>query len=103
MYLNSRYASGYVPSPPFPDIRNSEQRSVPGPDLVIRAWANVDVTNAIYFWQDGDRLDRLAEYFGLPRLSWYMILDANPHVEFPTDIKPGTPLRIPASASRPKL
>lgn len=103
MYLNSRYANGVVPTPAIPDIRNPYAENPPGPDLVFRAWTTVSLTDSIYYWQDGDRLDRLAEYFGLPRTSWYLILDANPQIEFPTDIKLGTALRIPAAATRPKL
>ena len=33
MYLNSRYATGHVPSPPPPDFRN-EDFPAPGPDIV---------------------------------------------------------------------
>lgn len=102
MYLNSRYATGVVPTPPIPDIRNTTSEE-PGPDIVIRSWTSTAVTDSVYFWQDGDRLDRLAEYFGLPRTSWHLILDVNPHIEFPTALTPGTPLTIPASATRPKL
>lgn len=102
MYLNSRYASGVVPSPPIPDIRNLEV-SEPGPDIVIRSWTSPTVTNTVYFWQEGDRIDRLAEYFGIPRTQWHLILDANPQVEFPTNLKPGTPLIVPAAATRPKM
>lgn len=100
MYLNSRYADGTVPSPPIHDLRNMEQE-VPGPDLVLRTWTS-SATRNLYYWQDGDRLDTLAEYFGFPRTSWYLILDANPHIEFPTNIKPGTPIWLPYDTTRVK-
>ena len=100
MYLNSRYANGHVPTPPPPDFRN-EDFAAPGPDIVVRDIDSRHTTTA-YRWQDGDRLDRLAEFFGLPRTSWWKILDANPQIEFPASIKPGDLIWLPPEASRVK-
>lgn len=100
MYLNSRYATGTIPSPPYPNLR-VEGSTTPGPDIVIRRPYGKS-NNVLYYWQDGDRWDRLAEYFGLPRTSWHLILDANPHLENPIDISPGTRIWLPVEARRQK-
>lgn len=43
----------------------------------------------------GERLDTLSEeYFNRPGL-WWKIMNANPEIDNPFDIKPGTVLRIP--------
>lgn len=100
MYLNSRYVNGHVPSPRLPDVRNSE-RAVAGPSVVFRTPPD-ESTATVYFWQDGDRIDRLAEFFGLPRTSWYKILDANPHIEHPMSIVPGTRIHVPRESTKVK-
>lgn len=100
MYLNSRYARAHLPTPPLPDFK-VEDTPTPGPDIVVRDISHTRSGTA-YVWQDGDRLDRLAEYFGLPRTSWWMILDANPQIEVPTSIKPGDRIWLPIEASRAK-
>lgn len=49
----------------------------------------------LHTWQDGERLDSLAnDYYQRPGL-WWKIMNANPEIDNPFDIKPGTILRIP--------
>lgn len=48
-----------------------------------------------HIWRQGDRIDRVAYWaLGDPQQAW-KILDANPEIANPLDIKPGTRIRIP--------
>lgn len=44
---------------------------------------------------EGERLDTIANKYYRRSGMWWIILDYNPEVTNPTDIKPGTILRIP--------
>ena len=48
-----------------------------------------------HIYRQGERLDNIAfDYYQDPAL-WWIILDANPDIEDPTNIKAGTVIRIP--------
>lgn len=52
----------------------------------------------LYTWLQSDRLDRIsAQFLGDPG-KWWKILDANPLVQDPYDIRPGQQIRIPTNA-----
>lgn len=72
---------------------------VPHPDgavSVMRNFPNVPLQTIFYTWGEYDRLDRLAARFLGSPLLWWKILDANPMIQSPTDIRPGTQIRIPS-------
>jgi nucleoid-associated protein YgaU len=47
--------------------------------------------------QDGDRFDTLAaSLWGDPEL-WWRIADINPEVVYPSDLQPGTVIRVPVA------
>jgi hypothetical protein len=46
---------------------------------------------------ENDRLDNLANRFLSNPGLWYTILDINPEIIDPTDISPGTQIRIPSA------
>ena len=65
--------------------------------MVTRNFPNVPAVTVFYTWTQGDRLDRLAaRHLGSPLL-WWKIMDANPMIQNPADIRPGTPIRIPSN------
>lgn len=49
----------------------------------------------LHIWKQSDRLDRLASrYMGSP-LYWWKIMDINPMIQSPNDLRPGMQVRIP--------
>jgi nucleoid-associated protein YgaU len=78
--------------------RYVDGRIVPQPDgevSVHRNFPNPPGNQFLYTWAQSDRLDRLAgRYLGSPLL-WWKIMDANPMVQNPADIRPGQQIRIP--------
>ena len=107
--LNSRYASGHV-TRAFPDPRRYKTQSEArggylGPvssiiPVVVRTTKETTPVSATYVWKQGDRWDLVAERFGLPRTDWWVLLDVNPHLEFPCAMRPGTYVNIPTSVRR---
>lgn len=70
---------------------------VDGTVMVSRNFPNMPAGVSFYIWKQGDRLDRLAsQKLGSPLL-WWKIMDANPMIQNPSDIRPGTEIRIPAN------
>ena len=91
IYLSSRYADSDVTF--ILDSRTGIAQAT-----VIRDTPEQDLDEQYgrsYYWRDGDRLDRLAYRFYGSSLEWWRILDANPEVLNPSQIAPGTALRIP--------
>lgn len=73
---------------------------IPLPDETVAAHRNfpeVPLQTNLYTWGEYDRLDRLAARFLGSPLLWWKILDANPMIQSPTDIRPGTQIRIPSN------
>lgn len=91
IYLSSRYADSDVTF--ILDSRTGIAQAT-----VIRETPEQELDEQYgrsYFWRDGDRLDFLAYRFYGSSLDWWRILDANPEVLNPSQITPGTALRIP--------
>jgi nucleoid-associated protein YgaU len=62
---------------------------------VRRRFAPVSNRDRFHIWIEGDSLDQLAaRYIGSP-LMWWKIMDANPIIQNPSDIRPGMEIRIP--------
>jgi nucleoid-associated protein YgaU len=78
--------------------RYVDGRIVPMTDgevVAFRTFPAVTQDPLLYTWNQSDRLDRLAaRYLGSPLL-WWKIMDANPLIQSPNDIRPGTQIRIP--------
>ena len=51
----------------------------------------------LYTWLQSDRLDRIAAMFLGDPGKWWQIMDVNPTVQDPYDIRPGQQIRIPNS------
>lgn len=88
IYLDSRYAEAtisYVLDPRIQGTRATVFRDIPlEPDQY-----------RLYRWREGDRLDLIADsYYDSPG-EWWRIVDANPEIVDPSDLKPGQSLRIP--------
>ena len=67
-----------------------------GTVAVYRNFPVVPLNPVLYTWKQSDRLDRIAaRALGSPLL-WWKIMDANPIVQNPADIRPGTQIRIPS-------
>lgn len=86
MYLNSRYVTG--------TIESGRDHSNDVVYTVTRAFPP-ETDYLLYTWKAGDRIDWIAEALGIPRLKWWMIMDANPLLRSPTMIQPGTTIKIP--------
>jgi len=91
IYLSSRYADSDVTY--ILDSRTGISQAT-----VIRGAPELDLATQygrVYYWRDGDRLEWVAYKFYGNSLEWWRIMDANPEILNPTQIKPGTSLRIP--------
>lgn len=80
--------------------RYVDGRIVPQPDgevVAYRVFPKVPRNQFLHTWSQSDRLDRLAaRYLGSSDL-WWKIMDANPIIQNPNDIRPGMQIRIPGS------
>jgi hypothetical protein len=68
--------------------------------VIINDPPGVETFNFTYYkWQDGDRIDRVAEDYFDDGVLWYVIADANPEILVWTrfDIPVGTTIRIPSA------
>lgn len=81
----SRYVDG--------DIAPQADESV----AVYRNFPSVPRSQVLYTWIQSDRLDRLAARHLGSSLLWWKIMDANPVIQNPADIRPGTQIRIPSN------
>jgi nucleoid-associated protein YgaU len=63
--------------------------------LYPNQFAAVNARYTVYIAKDTDTFEGLAQrVYGDPTY-WWRIADLNPHVFFPTDIRPGVQLRVP--------
>lgn len=91
IYLRSRYAESEIEY--ILDSRTGISQAT-----VLREALDQELAEQygrVYYWRDGDRLDYLAYQFFDNSLEWWRILDANPEVLNPSQIQPGTAIRIP--------
>jgi hypothetical protein len=85
MYLNSRYVTGAVRSADLNgEVVYTVDREFP-----------IQGDFLLYRWKAGDRIDWISQALGIPRLKWWMVLDANPTLRCPTMIRPGDVIKIP--------
>lgn len=78
--------------------RDALLRVVPTPSetvTVIRRFPVNQVGGSFIVWKQGMRLDLLAaQLFGNPD-EWWRILDLNPTIQSPTDLRPGMAVMVP--------
>lgn len=107
--LDSRYADGHY-SRNFPDPRKfrttrDSKGGYLGPTeavvpVVLRNSRATSTVSNGYVWTVGDRWDTVAERFGIPKTDWWILLDVNPHIEFPLAMRPGMVINIPDTVRR---
>ena len=89
IYADSRYASGTV-------VRVQDARNGNYQVAVYRNWPTIKSNFYAYTWVEGDRIDVVSNsLLGSPSF-WWKIMDLNPEIMDPFDIKPGTTIRIPS-------
>lgn len=86
---NSRYSDGI-----YGQSLNSDGKTY---DVyVFRSFYSRGTWNYVnYVFADGDRVDILADVFLGASNRWHEIMDINPELPDPLNIKPGTIVRIP--------
>lgn len=88
IFNTSRYVDG-----PLADVTDNQTGTTR--KVVYRKWPAASTNFAIYVWKDSDRIDIVAlQLFGSPD-AWWQLMDWNPEVLDPSDIPPGTKLRVP--------
>lgn len=90
IYLDSRYADSII----FKawDSRKSQYNL-----SCFRQFPTYTKKYFIYEWVENDRLDNLANRFLSNPSLWYKIMDINPNIIDPTNLVPGTQIRIPSA------
>jgi hypothetical protein len=90
IYLDSRYADSII----FKawDSRKSQYNL-----SCFRQFPTYTKKYFIYEWVENDRLDNLANRFLSNPSLWYKIMDINPNIIDPTNLAPGTQIRIPSA------
>lgn len=89
IFLDSRYADGNI----FKAYNPLKEQY----DLtVFRKYPEIVSTVAYYEWVETDRIDIVSSRFYGDPSYWWRIMDMNPEIENPMEIKPGTILRIPS-------
>ena len=65
---------------------------------VYRSVPPASMSFSLYAWRTGDRPDTVAErLLGQPEL-WWAIFDINPELVDPTNVPPGTLIRVPVGS-----
>jgi hypothetical protein len=92
IYLNSRYANGYLAS-------GIDPRDGTNHKFVFRRFpaANTRKAYTVYTWMEGDRLDIVANKYFPDSTQYWKILDANPDILDPMLLTPGQQIRIPVN------
>lgn len=88
IFSDSRYADGIV-------YTAQDSRSGTFEVSVARQFPVVNSDYYLYVWKEGDRIDTLTYNLAGNPADWWHIMDANPEITDPMNIKPGTTLRIP--------
>ena len=88
IFSDSRYADGVV-------YKAQDSRSDTYETGVSRLFPQVNTDYYLYIWKEGDRIDSLAYNLVGNPFDWWHIMDANPEITDPMNIKPGTSIRIP--------
>lgn len=96
IYYNSRYdVAGEVvvaPSRNAPEMTKSVFRVFP---------ASFTGRLGTYTWKEGDRIDKVANFFTGDSNRWWEIMDLNPKIHSPCDIAPGMAITIPINKILP--
>ena len=80
----SRYVSGDIVSTPDNTV------------VVFRNFpSSTPVSFLLYTWKESDRIDRIAARFGVGPNEWWRVMDLNPMIVDPNDIRPGQQIRVP--------
>jgi phage tail protein X len=89
IFSDSRYANGTV-------VKSYDAFRARSHTTVLRSYGIIDGTFSTYTWEEGDRIDVVANKLraNQPKF-WEQILDANPEIANPATIAPGTVIRIP--------
>lgn len=89
IFSDSRYADGsFVKS--FDALRGQTYMTV------HRNWNTINGSYSTYTWEEGDRIDVVANKLRANHLTFFeQVLDANPEIDNPMHIAPGTVIRIP--------
>jgi phage tail protein X len=93
IFSDSRYADGVF-------LKSYDSRRNQTYPTVQRTYKVIDATFSNYVWEEGDRIDVVANKLRTnePKF-WEQILDANPEIDNPYTILPGTIIRIPQIAT----
>lgn len=107
--ISSRYADGHY-TRSFPNPRRyAQQRYSQGGYLgpvdathpvILRTTIIQSSIGRSYRWVQGDRWDMVAERLGIPKTDWWILLDANPQIEFPMAMRPGDIVNVPDAFRR---
>lgn len=66
--------------------------------MVVRRFPRPDTEYRYYTWVINDRMDTVAAKFLAGPWDWWKIMDHNPFIQDPTEIRPGQQVRIPINA-----
>ena len=90
IYLDSRYADSII-------FKAWDSRKTQYNLTCFRQFPTYSKKYFVYEWVENDRLDNLANRFLSSPVLWYKIMDINPEIIDPTNIVPGTQIRIPSA------
>jgi hypothetical protein len=90
IYLDSRYVDSII-------FKAWDSRKFQYNLTCFRQFPTYSKKYFIYEWVENDRLDNLANRFLSNPGLWYKIMDINPELIDPTNIAPGTQIRIPSA------
>jgi hypothetical protein len=88
IYADSRYANGRI-------FKALDSRSGKAQITVLRSYPNLESGYYTMTWQEGDRIDVIAQKVYASSDKWHYIMDYNPEIVDPNGIAPGTILRLP--------
>lgn len=90
IYSNSRYADGTF-------VKAYDSRRGKSYMTVLRKIGEIRAEFNFYEWEEGDRIDTIADKFSAKPGFWQDIMDINPEIINPYSIPVGTVIRIPSS------
>lgn len=89
IYLTSRYASSVV------DFVSFKSTTDAYPVVFYEFTSIGKISYSEHTWKIGDRLDQVSMHYYMDPERWWVIMEYNPEITDPQNIKPGTVLRIP--------
>jgi hypothetical protein len=88
IYSDSRYADGRI-------FKALDSRTNKAQITVLRTYSDLQSNYYTMIWQEGDRIDVIAQKVYASSDKWHYIMDYNPEIIDPNGIAPGTKLRLP--------